>query len=283
MGGNGSRTGRPTAEEENVKIASIGALVVLAAAPLAAAAELHPVADDKGWCRESEERDPGLSFCEVREISLPSSGAIRVDASPNGGIDAQGSDRTDVRVRARVSARADDGSAREIAAAVKVEAGETIRATGPRGDRHASWSVTYKVSVPARSDLDLRSTNGGISISGVHGHVAFETMNGGVSLEKVGGDVRGRTTNGGLSVRLDGAAWRGSGLDVSTTNGGVEIEVPEGYNAHLETGTVNGHLRTDIPLVVKGDVGRRLSSDLGQGGATVRAVTTNGGVAIVSR
>jgi hypothetical protein len=36
-------------------------------------------------------------------------------------------------------------------------------------------------------------------------------------------DVRGRTTNGGVNVQLNGNTWKGVGLNVETTNGGVNL------------------------------------------------------------
>jgi hypothetical protein len=59
--------------------------------------------------------------------------------------------------------------------------------------------------------------------------------------------------------------------------------LPSEYNAHLETATVNGGMQIDFPVTVRGKIGRRLSIDLGGGGRTVRAVTTNGGVVIKRR
>src|SRR6185295_15476899 len=117
-------------------------------------------------------------------------------------------------------------------------------------------------SVPARSDLDLTSMNGGISVSDVGGTIRLETLNGGLSLDSLSGDVRGRTTNGGVSARLAGRSWDGSGLDLATTNGGVSLTIPEDFDAHVETGTVNGHLDVDLPVTVRGRVDRRLSVDL---------------------
>ena len=58
----------------------------------------------------------------------------------------------------------------------------------------------------------------------------------------------GTTQNGGVNVRLDGSRWEGEGLDVVTTNGGVSLAIPAGYSAELETGTVNGGIRTDVPV-----------------------------------
>jgi len=97
-------------------------------------------------------------------------------------------------------------------------------------------------------------------------------------LRRVGGNVHGGTTNGGLVVELNGDRWDGEALDVKTTNGGITMSVPENYSAHLETGTVNGNVSVDFPVTVQGRITRELSVNLGSGGATVRALTTNGGV-----
>ena len=94
----------------------------------------------------------------------------------------------------------------------------------------------------------------------------------------MGGSVKGSTTNGGLVVELTGDRWDGETLDVSTTNGGVIMSVPENYSAHVETGTVNGSVNTDFPVTVQGRITKQLALNLGSGGATVRAMTTNGGV-----
>ncbi len=111
----------------------------------------------------------------------------------------------------------------------------------------------------------------------------FEATNGGIHLSDVGGSVRARTTNGGVVANLSGTSWQGQGLDLQTTNGGATVYVPRGYNAQLETGTTNGGMRVDFPITVRGSLTRRISTQLGSGGPTVRVITTNGGVHIAER
>jgi DUF4097 and DUF4098 domain-containing protein YvlB len=101
-----------------------------------------------------------------------------------------------------------------------------------------------------------------------------------VVLKKLGGTVKGSTTNGGLVVELAGDRWDGETLDVRTTNGGVVMSIPENYSANLETGTVNGGISVDFPVTVQGDLKKQLAVNLGSGGATIKAMTTNGGVRI---
>lgn len=237
--------------------------------------------DARDWCEAAYDEEEGR-YCEVREQVLPATGALRVDAGPNGGVAVTGSERSDVMIQAMVQARAEtEVRAREIAGEVAIRTdGGTIRAEGPKAGEDESWSVSFRLSAPARTDLSLETLNGGIGIEGVSGNLEFRAVNGGVRLVDVSGYVSGSTTNGGLSIELTGDGWEGEGLDVRTTNGGVELRIPEGYSARLETGTVNGRLDIGFPVTVQGRLDKMLTTELGSGGKLIRARTTNGGVKI---
>lgn len=129
-----------------------------------------------------------------------------------------------------------------------------------------------EVFVPRRADLSLETQNGGIAIADVNGRIDFTALNGGIVLKRVGGAVRGSTTNGGLVIELSGDRWDGENMDVSI------MSVPENYSAHLQTGTVNFSVNVEFPVTVQGRITKQIALDLGSGGASVRAMTTNGGV-----
>jgi hypothetical protein len=246
-----------------------------------AAGPLHAAEYDR-WCREDGWGDKP-SHCEVREITLrPSADVVDVDASPNGGIAVEGWSRDQVRVLAKVTARAEtEEQARALASQVRIEStGGTIRAEGPSTHSPRSWWVGYRLSVPAGQNLSLHTVNGGIHLNDVSGTIDLKTVNGGVHIERSAGHITGRTQNGGVHVELAGTTWEGEGLDLETSNGGVHLEVPEGYNAQLETGTVNGGLDLDIPVTVQGRIHKKINVTLGSGGAPIRAVTTNGGISL---
>jgi hypothetical protein len=245
---------------------------------------------DDDPCHENDRSDNDYyRHCEVREQRLPA-GPLTVDAGQNGGIRVEGWDGNDILVRAVVQASArDEADAKRLASGVEVRAGGGhVSATGPErsndGDRQW-WSVSYRISVPRRTDLDLRANNGGVTIAGVAGNIRFNTTNGGVRLADLAGAVTGRTSNGGLRVLLGGSQWEGDGLDVETANGGVTLSIPEPYNAQLETRTVNGGFRFDYPLTITGELSPRkgIATAIGAGGPPVRVRTTNGGVRIERR
>jgi hypothetical protein len=232
-----------------------------------------------------------VSFRELREVTVPASGLINVDGRRNGGIRVTGENRSDILIRACVQAWADsEGEAQKLAKNVRVETGAVIRATGDESNQ----SVSYEIRVPRKTNLKLTANNGGIGISSVEGTINFETMNGGVHLDEVAGNVKGRTTNGGVHVELSGGSWKGSGLDVETTNGGVNLSIPENYAARFETQTTNGGFKSEISSLQEerkrddnryyyGRHGVKISKDINGGGAPVRLITTNGGVRINAR
>lgn len=263
----------------------LGALVLLLLGGVPAALA-QGRGDFRDWqlscSRWSGDRDTER-VCSVIEKAVPAvSGTLSIDGRMNGGVTVIGENRRDVLVRVMIEAHAStEARAEELADQVTLHTdGGRIFAEGPEARRREWWSASFEVHVPARSDLDLRAHNGGVAVGAVTGTLRMETMNGGIHLDAVNGDVIAETTNGGLHVALEGDRWDGKGLDATTTNGGVHLSVPSRYSAHLVTGTVNGGVDIDFPITVQGKIGRRITADLGSGGATLRLMTTNGGVNI---
>jgi hypothetical protein len=257
-------------------------LLVIVAGCWPALAFQNPTTELNCSDRESHRNDL-VRHCEMKEQNLGAPrGAIQIDPGGNGGITVKGWDRGDVLLRARIETAADtEAEARAIVSQISIASGGgNLQASGPETDRHHQWSVSYEVFVPRQSDIQAKTHNGGVRIADVRGNIEFDTVNGGVTLRRLAGVVHGRTTNGGLTVELAGDRWDGQGMDVTTTNGGVKLEVPQNYSAHFETATVNGNVRVDFPTTVQGRLNRNMSFDVGQGGATIKVTTTNGGVNI---
>ena len=257
---------------------AFAAMASLAMASVAAAADLRVVEDD-AWCREEGWGD-GTRHCEVREATLPAGGLLAVDARPNGGVAVQGWDGADVRLRVKIVATAgNEAEARALVGDVRVDLGETVKAVGPERSEGRRWYASYKLDVPRGARLKLQADNGGLSLEQFEGDAELHTVNGGLHLDRVGGHVRGETVNGGIHVQLAGTEWRGQGLDLRTTNGGLHLAIPSGYNARLEAGTVNGGVKSDLPLTTRGHyTGGRIETALGAGGPVIHVETTNGGL-----
>ncbi len=245
-----------------------------------------PRQSDADWladCNEGYNRDYRETFCEVRHMQVPAPrGTLTVDGLRNGGVSVIGADSNNLTITTRIQAHARTmAEARDIARQVKtVISGSSIRAEGPSNLDDAWWSGNLIIWAPRRSNLSLSTSNGPVSVEDVSGNMELETRNGPLALRGLSGNVRARSSNGPLSIVLTGNKWDGRGLDAETSNGPLSLRIPEGYNAHLEASTNNGPMSLGFPVTMVGRIGRNISTDLGAGGTTIRAVTHNGPLSI---
>lgn len=220
--------------------------------------------------------------CEVRTITIAKPDKLNV-SSMNGGIHVIGEDRQDVKIEARVQAWAGSASeAADILREIQIDTTNgAIRDKGPSFHLgHQGYGISYVIRAPRQTSAELKTLNGGIGLEHLNGDLRFDTTNGGVNLTDLAGDVHGSTVNGGLDISLSGNHWNGKGLQAETTNGGITLNIPDHYSAHLETGTVNGGIEVNFPITIQGDIKHHLATDIGSGGPTIHAETTNGGVTL---
>jgi hypothetical protein len=273
---------------------TIAALMVFLAAP-ALHAQKHreriAFGDTAAWLDDCEndsrhsyyDNDDRARRCLVRTTTVQATGGtISIDAGRNGGIAIHGADVKTVTVIAKIVTTArTDAEADDVARQVKINVTPTqVSSDGPDQTNHRNWYVSFDVLVPRSAAVMAHTENGGVWLEGLTGRSEAHATNGPVSVHDMSGEVIGRTQNGPVSAELKGTKWLGTGLDLQTQNGPVNLTIPDGYNAHLETGTVNGPMRIDFPVTVQGQINRRLSLDLGSGGPTIRVVTTNGPVVL---
>jgi hypothetical protein len=238
---------------------------------------------DAEWlvdCRDEEHDRDNVRACEILVDSVPTAaGSIVIEASPNGAVEVRGWDGPGIEVHARIQSHArTQEQARAKVRAVRLELSPgRIRAVG---EDERSGGVSFEVLVPRSSGLEVATFNGPLAVRGIQSVMKLSTENGPLSLVDVGGDVTARLTNGPLHIELSGDRWQGAGLDAETVNGPVNLEVPEDYSAELEFGTRNGPFSSDFAFTVEagGEFPDHVRVTLGDGGAPIRVVTTNGPV-----
>jgi len=271
-------------------LSTSAALPVLAAALVATAlaGAVRPAlgsdfcAEDDNWSQTQFSKKGSTVHDIQRMHERAPEGTWRIDAGENGSVQLSAWDKNEVLICARITAWAPDKSrAERLLRSIHVEtSGGVLRAQGPESVNSARWTVSFRIQAPRAMDLDVRAVNGGIAIEGIRGRMSLHTQNGPLAIERAGGDIEGRTTNGPLAVTLSGKRWQGRGLDLETSNGPVNLSIPEGYSAELTTGTTNGPVAGAYVGARRGRHGRHLKIVLGSGGAPIRVTTTNGSVTI---
>ncbi len=191
-------------------------------------------------------------------------------------------DPGNVRIEARVTG---GGSGNIIICALWNERA-TCDEEGYHGnnDRDGGWrrnndndvSVDFVVRIPANARVDASTVNGEMVVDGTSADIDASTVNGGVEARSNGGRVEASTVNGDILVRT---ASPESGLDYSTVNGSVTLELPANINAEVNLSTVNGRISSDFPMTLDGTINpRRIRATIGKGGPTIRAKTVNGSI-----
>jgi DUF4097 and DUF4098 domain-containing protein YvlB len=114
--------------------------------------------------------------------------------------------------------------------------------------------IRFRVTVPSRYDVDLKTAGGSIGVDDLEGTVRAETSGGSLSFGRVHGPVWGRTSGGSISL-VGGVG----DADIRTSGGSIEI------------GDVDGD-------VVAETSGGSIEIDRSQG--TVHADTSGGGIRV---
>jgi len=144
------------------------------------------------------------------------------------------------------------------------------------------------IEAPAAIDVEGRTADGSLHVSGVHGELQFHTGDGSVDFDDCGGAVRLVASDGSIrmhnltgtlesrssdgSVRIDGQF---SGIQVHTSDGNLDIALSDGSHlatasriessdgrvslhlprtlaADLEIHTSDGRVQCDLPLTMEG-------------------------------
>ena len=229
--------------------------------------------------REQERRARDAAGALDTTVAFDARGVISVTC-PQGAVIVVGSDRNEIRVRART----ENGAIRFTSNGMRA----TLEPASGRGCNDGRFEIT----VPAGSRVSARSTSGSVSVRGVRGdleargqsadidirdaaRIDVETLSGDVTIQGAGeamihtvsgdielaggrGDVEIETVSGDIDLR-DVAAKQ---IRTHTTSGDLSFSGPIQTDGRYEYNTHSGEIRLALP----GDVGARLSIATFSGG-----------------
>jgi hypothetical protein len=230
------------------------------------------------------------------------------------GATAGGAGSASVTVTARGTGASQDEATRDLANVQVdiVQSGDTITVTARRTDSLTGTNSGADVDVilPSSSTAQLTTSNGRVEAVNLIGSVTVRTSNGEV-VTRAGHDVDVETSNGSLTatnasgalklhtsnggVDILGAtdvtatvessngriAFSGSlaaaGQSFTTSNGNLTLALPAAAAFSIDGQTSNGTVRSEFPVTVTKD---GLSGQVGSGGATIHASTSNGDLSL---
>ncbi len=189
---------------------------------------------------------------ETRDDTFTVNGTVTlVVNTENGGIEVNAGADDEVRVQATLrGVNLIDYQVNQDGNTIRVDAEITGWPAGNVG-------IDLTITAPVNTDVELDTSNGAISVTGIEGNGRLGTSNGMIALENVKGDFDGTTSNGRVIVEN----MEGAGV-FRTSNGQLDLE---GVTGEFDTGTSNGLIS--------------FSGNLTAGGNN-RLVTSNGDVVV---
>jgi DUF4097 and DUF4098 domain-containing protein YvlB len=251
--------------------------------------------------------DFGNKITEREEKRFTTSGKPEVVLSTfDGSIEVRPWDRPEVEVI--VEKR---GATKEAIASIEVKAEQsgnriTVEVAQPRDQRmglsfHFSRSAKLIVSMPANADLNAHSGDGSIDVERLTGRIELRSGDGSIRGRELTGDVtlhtgdggitvdgkfaalRARSGDGSVRVRASSGSTASSDWEITTGDGSVTLELPDGFNAELDAHTGDGriHLQDMTLTNVTGEIRRNNARGrLGSGGSTLRVRTGDGSITL---
>ncbi|HUU28632.1 MAG TPA: DUF4097 family beta strand repeat-containing protein [archaeon] len=159
--------------------------------------------------------------------------------------------------------------------------------------------VSYRVKLPRRTDVRLKSVDGDISLAEVGGDIKADAVDGSIEMRKVSGVLKAVTVDGDITIdQLQGSAnfttvdgnlnvsldeiGPGGNMSFTTVDGNVTLAVKPSLAVDMDISTVDGRMNVDLPITVQGEITkRRINGKINGGGPLIKISTVDGNVKII--
>jgi DUF4097 and DUF4098 domain-containing protein YvlB len=240
--------------------------------------------------REQERRERESAGSLDTTVAFDARGSVTV-ICPQGAVIVVGSDKNEIRVRARTEngairfmssgsrATLEPASGRgcsdgrfeiTVPTGAKVSARSWSGSVSVRGVHGDVDTQTQSADIEVRDvgRLDLETLSGDVTINGVKGDANINTVSGDVELTGLRGDLEAETVSGDLrlndivakqvrthttsgDVDFAGPIADGGRYEFNTHSGEIGLELPRDVGAQLSVSTFNGEIDSEFPITLK--------------------------------
>ncbi len=135
----------------------------------------------------------------------------------------------------------------------------------------------------ASGTVAARSGDGSIRLDDVNGAIEANTSDGSIGVTGALTALRARSGDGSIAIHARDGSTTGADWDVSSGDGSLVVEVPEGFGAELDARTGDGGIHLDGVTLsnVAGDFSRNhRNGRMGDGGRAMRLRTGDGSITV---
>lgn len=216
------------------------------------------------WARAKYERTDQLN-------AHLASGSTLIAKTDVGSITVTGLDVNACNVTATICVKAPtDEEAQELADQIKIELNQdektlTVKTEKPRLKRHRSISISFDITVPKQTALELGSNVGEIQVTNITDKIKAETNVGKITCEEIAGNIDVKADVGTIKIVYSKTAPAACSATISTDVGSINLTAPLNCSAVVHAETDVGSITTGQPLTITGKIGRNLNGTLGAG------------------
>ena len=224
----------------------------------------------------SEQLDPAGS-ARLRLVGV--NGSVTIVGGPLEGLVRVEGTRT-----VRSSSRSDaEQFLTQVTVQVEQEGDEiSVRTLQPMATEGREVLVDYDLLVPSHLDIEVAHVNGDVDVRSIDASVNVDNVNGAVAATDVVGDVTATLANGVLTGEV--TLIPGGLVDLSVSNGDIELDVPTSTSAILEADVVNGSISVSGLTILDATTSTRsVHGRLGAGDGLVDLGVVNGTITLRGR
>ncbi len=197
------------------RLCPLGIVAILAASPLAVAAETIE-----------------------RVVTATPDGVVHLEFATSGDVRIIGWERNEVRLAGTVSGSADSIEVASSGARVSIEG------PPPEDHRGGGGDVDLEVRVPLRSRIEGETLAASFTIEGVRGAIALETISGSISIRGPVRIIEAASVSADVQIQSDEPLER---VSLETVSGGIELSGALAPNARVEAESVSGTIEVRVP------------------------------------
>ena len=223
-----------------------------------------------------------------------------------GSINITGADINRCDVTAEISIQApSEQEAEEIAEKVKIrleQEGGTLKVKieQPHLGNNRCVGVSFKIIVPKETSIDCSTSFGSIKLADIIGNIEGETSFASIDCKNTqgpgklktsygninchnitSGELTAHSSFGGIDITCSDSTSAEMVADVATSYGSIDFTAPPGFTGQVNVSTSFGSIRTEMPIMVKGNIGKdHLRGTIGEGSGNLRLKTSFGSIKI---
>jgi len=214
-----------------------------AQAPPAPPKPPKPPKPPEAWHQKAKDSEKGPERTERIERTFKvGDGAMLVLSNVSGDIAVSAAPGAEIRVEAVKRTRvADEAEAKRQLEATRVEFSEWSGRVEVRAEPRGHWNrvaVSYTVTVPPTTRLEVRSVSGDVTIGAVKGEVQAETVSGTVNASGLGARAMLKAVSGDINLSQ---VEQADELRIESVSGDVLAKTFKATN--VDAGSVSGNVR----------------------------------------